>query len=115
MGKKGNEGGGLPAVLGRQAVDPEEGMTGPLGDGDDSQGEGEVERAAGCPRCSQVPEALNLGGVTMATLQAEEKNVGCKANFLKKPKQTALGFLVAHREAEENAAIAAREMGGGAY
>ena len=57
-------------------------------------------------------EALNLDGVTMATLRAVGKRAGCTADFPKKSKQTALSFLVDHREAKENGATAASTPAG---
>ena len=98
------KGDGLSADPERPADD--EKVIGPLSGGCDSQEEGEVGRVAALPLRGLA--ALNLGGVTMATLQAVGKRVGCTADLSKKSKQTALNFPVDHREAEGNAATAAR-------
>ena len=113
MPEKGNEGDGLSAGLGRPADDSAEEMTGPLSDGDGTQEEDDAERVAAL--LSHALETLNLDGVTMATLQAVGKRAGCTADFSRKSKQTAPSLLVDHREAEENAATAAREVGAGVY
>ena len=108
MSEKGD---GTSADTERPAGDEE--VIGPLIDGYDSQGEEEVERAAALP--SKGLAALNLDGVTMATLQAVGKRVGCTADFPKKSMQTAHSFLVDHQEAEEKVATAARKVEAGVY
>ena len=106
MSKKGDE---ISADPVRPADDEE--MIGPLSDGCDSQGEGEVERIAALPLKDLA--AVKLDGATMATLQTVGKRVSCTAGFSKKSKQTALSFFVDHQEAEENEATAARKVEAG--